>query len=135
MVELVYIEILQSPHVPTPSFTLFTIFRYPVGLSFSLSVALLWCMGGWMTRHFLSSTGLNLEMLNLFWCRHFDTCSDLLFKRALLSAFKIYSFSSKQRLHHFAPIVYIATGFKISHWIVKILFFSLRSQMYLDSSV
>ena len=42
----------------------------------------------------LSSTGLNLEMLNLFWCRHFDTSCDLLFKRVLLSAFKMDSFSS-----------------------------------------
>ena len=64
----------------------------------------------------LSSTGLNLEMLNLYWCRHFDTSSDHLFKRVLLSAFKMDSFSSKQRLHRLQPLLRgkIPTGYLLS---------------------
>ena len=106
-----------------------------VGIRWGFNFYYWWhCYGAWDAGWLVtSSVGLNLEMLNFFWCWHFNTSSDLLFKRVILSTFKIDSFSSNQRSHGLAPIIYVAVCFKISHSIVKTLFISLRSQMYLAS--
>ena len=42
-------------------------------------------------------------ILNMFLCRHFPFRSDLLFSVLVGSAWRMKSFSAKQRLHHLAP--------------------------------
>ena len=74
------------------------------------------------------------EMRNLFQCLHFEMTSDVLL-RFLSRAFMMQSFSSRQRLYLFAPLVKAATLFTIIHFMPKDRFSDFRSHMYFDSSV
>ena len=49
--------------------------------------------------------GFMLQILCLFLWRHLENISALLLRRCFLWAFIIHSFSSRQRLHRFAPLL------------------------------
>ena len=60
--------------------------------------------------------GFMLQILCLFLWRHLENISALLLRRCFLSAFIIHSFSSRQRLHRFAPLLYALARFKMDHF-------------------
>ena len=62
---------------------------------------------------------LILLMRNLFLCRHVENISVRLFSRFFLSAFIVNNFSSRQRLHNFAPLSYPFARFEIDQLTVK----------------
>ena len=92
----------------------------------------------WDTGHTMRGRchhGFMLQILCLFLWGHLENISALLLRRCFLWAFIIHSFSSRQRLHRFAPLLYALARFKMDHFTEnwRALFFSF--QMLFDSTV
>ena len=88
-------------------------------------------------RFFFTQLIFEIEILSL--CRHFEIISDLSFSKFFWPAFMLQSFSSKQRLHLFSPLVHVSgVSFQDGpafHVESKVRFFVFNSHTYLDSLV
>jgi hypothetical protein len=94
-----------------------------------------YCLRDWVCVRDWACARSNFPAKNRFWWTHFENNSRLLFSKFDLSAFRMQSFSWRQRLHLFPPLEYEAARFRIDQLIVKSCCFSFKFHTYFESSV